>query len=148
VHITGVGDCTITAAQAGNEDYEAAPSIARTFRISWPFTGFFQPVDNGAVNVAQAGSSIPVKFGIGGSYGFAIFAAGSPFSASTVCGVGLPEDPVEQTATPGSSTLTYDAGTGRYHYVWKTDKAWGGTCRMLSVKLIDNTVHTAYFRFK
>ena len=29
VHITDVGDCTITASQAGNENYNAAPSVSR-----------------------------------------------------------------------------------------------------------------------
>ena len=62
VDITGVGDCTITASQAGNDNYNAAPNVSRTFRTSWVFAGFFQPVDNGALNVAQAGSAIPVKF--------------------------------------------------------------------------------------
>jgi len=35
----------------------------------------------------------------------------------------------------------------KYQYDWKTDKAWGGTCRLLTVKLVDNTVHTALFNF-
>ena len=37
---------------------------------------------------------------------------------------------------------------GQYVYVWKTDKAWSGTCRQLVVKLSDNTEHRANFRFK
>ena len=32
VHITGVGDCTITASQGGNANFNAAPSVSRTFR--------------------------------------------------------------------------------------------------------------------
>jgi hypothetical protein len=34
VHITGAGSCTITASQAGNATYNAAPDIARTFPIA------------------------------------------------------------------------------------------------------------------
>ena len=34
VSITGAGDCTITAAQVGSADYEAATSVARTFILS------------------------------------------------------------------------------------------------------------------
>ena len=30
-------------------------------------------------------------------------------------------------------------------YVWKTDKAWAGTCRQLDVKLNDGTTHSAKF---
>jgi hypothetical protein len=29
----------------------------------------------------------------------------------------------------------------------KSDKAWAGTCRKLSVTLMDGTVHTANFKF-
>jgi hypothetical protein len=148
VHITSVGFCTVTASQSGNADFNAAPDVGQRFNVAWTFSGFFQPIDNGVVNVAQAGSSIPVKFGIGGSYGLAIFAAASPASVKVGCVSGSPEDTIEQTSTPGQSTLSYDAGTGQYHYVWKTDKAWSGTCRTLTVKLVDNTVHTANFRFK
>jgi photosystem II stability/assembly factor-like uncharacterized protein len=34
VHITGAGSCSITASQAGNSNYEAAPSVTRTFTIA------------------------------------------------------------------------------------------------------------------
>jgi hypothetical protein len=34
VHLTGAGSCTITATQAGNTVYFAAPSVARTFTIA------------------------------------------------------------------------------------------------------------------
>jgi uncharacterized delta-60 repeat protein len=33
VHITGVGSCTLTASQGGNENYNAATDVARTFQI-------------------------------------------------------------------------------------------------------------------
>jgi hypothetical protein len=33
VHITGSGSCTITASQAGNADYNAAPELSETFNI-------------------------------------------------------------------------------------------------------------------
>ena len=138
----------MTAAQPGNANFNAAPSVSQTFNVAWTFGGFFQPIDMTGVNVAQAGSSIPVKFGIGGSFGLAIFAPGFPASAKVSCASGSPEDTIEQTATAGQSGLSFDAGTGRYNYVWKTDKAWAGSCRALTVKLIDNTVHTANFRFK
>jgi hypothetical protein len=49
--------------------------------------------------------------------------------------------------TAGRSTLSYDATTGQYVYVWKTDKAWVNTCRQLVVTLNDGSVHTAEFKF-
>ncbi|MET0624616.1 MAG: PxKF domain-containing protein, partial [Pyrinomonadaceae bacterium] len=36
----------------------------------------------------------------------------------------------------------------QYHFNWKTDKSWGGTCRVLVVKLNDGSTHTALFKFK
>ena len=57
-------------------------------------------------------------------------------------------DGSEQTGTAGSSTLSYDASTDTYTYVWKTEKPWAGTCRQLVVKLKDGTFHRAIFKFK
>jgi hypothetical protein len=34
VHLTGIGSCTITASQGGNANYDAAPSVSRTFTIA------------------------------------------------------------------------------------------------------------------
>src|SRR5207253_2812871 len=34
IHLTGAGSCTITAAQAGNANYNAAPGVSRTFSIA------------------------------------------------------------------------------------------------------------------
>jgi uncharacterized delta-60 repeat protein len=34
VHLTGAGSCTITASQAGNANYNAAPAVSRTFSIA------------------------------------------------------------------------------------------------------------------
>ena len=146
VHITDVGDCTITASQAGNENYNAAPSVSRTFRTSWVFAGFFQPIDNGMVNVAKAGSAIPVKFTLGGDQGLGVLAAGYPRSVQVACVASDPVDAIEETDTAGASSLSF--ADGQYHYVWKTEKGWSGTCRQLVVKLRDNTLHHATFRFK
>lgn len=48
----------------------------------------------------------------------------------------------------GGSTLTYDALSDQYIYVWKTNKAWKGTCRMLILKLSDGSEHYAKFSFR
>jgi subtilisin family serine protease len=146
VHISGVGDCTITASQSGNANYQAAPNVSHTFRTAWVFGGFFQPVDQAAVNVVQAGSAIPVKFTLGGNQGLDITATEYPRSVSVACAAADPTDAIEQTVTAGGSSLSF--GSGQYVYVWKTDKAWSGTCRQLVVKLRDNTEHRASFRFK
>jgi hypothetical protein len=62
------------------------------------------------------------------------------------CGGSDPLDVVEEIATPGSSGLSYDPTTDQYIYVWKTEKAWAGTCRQLVVKLADGTSQKANFK--
>ena len=104
----------------------AAPDVAQTFNVAYPFSGFFQPIDNGKLNTSQAGSAVPVKFTLGADRGMEIFAAGYPKSSPMSCLTSQPIDPLEETATPGESGLSYSPGGERYHYVWKTEKAWAG----------------------
>ena len=113
------------------------------------FTGFLQPVDNAPIlNTVKAGQAIPVKFSLGGDRGLNILAAGSPASQQIACAGGQAVDEIEQTVTAGSSSLSYNAATGQYTYVWKSDKAWKNTCRQLVLTLADGSTHTASFNFK
>jgi hypothetical protein len=132
---------------AGNT--QTTPSPAKTYRVIYNWRGFFQPVDNlPALNVVQAGRAIPVKFSLGGNHGLSIFAANSPTSLPSTCTTAGAPDEVESTLTAGGSSLSYDATADQYNYVWKTEKSWAGTCRTLTVKLIDGTVHQALFQLK
>lgn len=116
--------------------------------LQYNFTGFLQPVDNlPVVNTVKAGSAIPVKFSLGGDKGMNIFASGYPASQGLACSSGGPTDAITETVNPGSSTLSYDASSDRYVYVWKTDKAWSDTCRRLTVRLADGSEHYAMFKF-
>jgi hypothetical protein len=113
------------------------------------FDGFFRPVDNlPTFNVAKAGSAIQVKFALGGDKGLNLFVAGYPQSTRIACDTSEPQDEIKQTVSAGSSSLSYDASAGLYAYAWKTDKGWAGTCRQLSVLLVDGTKHLANFKFK
>jgi hypothetical protein len=117
------------------------------------FTGFFSPVDNPGpgpsfvFNKVKAGSAIPVKFSLDGDQGLDIFAAGYPKSERVDCTMASSLDNIEQTVTAGGSSLSYDPATDHYTYVWKTDKAWSGSCRKLIVRLSDGSDHVAYFNF-
>jgi Tol biopolymer transport system component len=117
--------------------------------LTFSFAGFFAPVNNGAVlNLVKAGSAVPVKFSLGGDRGPGVFAAGSPSSQRITCDTQAPLDLVEETVSPGTSTLSYDALADRYQYVWKTDAAWSGTCRQLAVRTVDGGTHRASFKLK
>jgi hypothetical protein len=112
------------------------------------FTGFLAPVDNpNTFNFVKAGGSVPVKFQLGGNQGLDIIAAGSPTSRQIVCDSNAVLDPITTTETAGGSRLSYDATTQTYTYVWKTEKAWGNSCRELTLTLSDGTVHAALFNF-
>ena len=130
---------------------------ARTFPLpdvqppqpGYDFFGFFQPVDNApTANVATAGSALPVRFSLGGNQGLAIFAAGYPVSSPIACDASAPGAVIEETVSAGGSSLSYDPTTDQYSYIWKTDRGWRGTCRMLVVRLNDGTEHLAKFRFR
>jgi len=115
----------------------------------YPFTGFHSPVNNPpTVNTARAGRAIPVKFGLGGDEGLDVFEAGYPKVQRIDCASGATFDEVEETAVSGSSPLTYDALTGRYQYIWKSDLSWAGSCRQLVVRFNDGSRHIADFSFR
>jgi uncharacterized repeat protein (TIGR01451 family) len=124
-------------------------SCSFTVTVLYNFTGFFQPVDNPPVlNMVNAGRAIPVKFSLSGNKGLSIFAPNSPASGVITCGTNAPVNEIEETVTAGSSSLSYDASSDQYIYVWKTNTAWAGTCRQLVVRLNDGSEHRANFKFR
>ena len=138
-----------TFAVTGADIAGNSATATSTYKVVYGFSGFLQPVENlPALNIANAGSAIPVKFSLGGNQGLAIFAAGYPASSPIPCDESEPGTVIEETVTAGSSSLSYNATTGQYNYVWKTDRPWRGTCRMLVVRFNDGAEHRAKFRFK
>ena len=98
------------------------------------------------VDAATAGSAIPVKFSLSGNKGLNILS--SIFSQQVSCVSGASTTVIEETVAAGGSSLSYDAALDQYIYVWKTSKAWKGTCRLLTMTLNDGTTHFANFQFK
>lgn len=142
---------TYTVRVTATDDDGASSSATRTVTVTaaaWPWQGFFAPVDNlPAVNLIEAGSTVPVKFSLGGDRGKAIFAAGYPATYSHPCS-GTGSNGALQPIDPSTLKLTYDSRTKRYQFTWKTSSSMAGTCRTLVVKLADGSVHTAEFRFR
>jgi hypothetical protein len=133
---------TVNAADnAGN----MAQTVHHYF-VHYAFAGFRSPVDNlPTLNTVKAGSSVPIKFSLSGNQGLGIIASGYPASDAVLCDA-APQDAIEQTVTAGGSSLSYDSVADQYNYVWKTDKAWAGTCRQFVLKLDDGTFHQANFK--
>jgi hypothetical protein len=123
--------------------------------VIFNFSGFFRPVDNpDVVNSAKAGSTIPVKFSLGGDQGLNIFWTLTPNVSYPNSGkltidqvTGDPIDALEEYSTATVSGLKYDATANQYIYNWKTDKNWAGTYRQLIIRLEDGTYHRANFYF-
>jgi hypothetical protein len=141
-----LGESTLTLV-VNDGTLDSPPDMVRVL-VKYGFSGFLQPVDNlPTINVAKAGSAIPVKWSLGGYQGIDIFAPGYPVSGKLQCDTAQDADVIEQTVTAGASSLQYDAAAGQYVYVWKTEKAWAGTCQRLVIQLKDGTYHQANFRF-
>jgi CSLREA domain-containing protein len=109
--------------------------------------GFMPPINNVRTNPIHPGKGVPIQFSLGGDHGLAIFAAGSPNSVGITCPLSQGSGDVLLIDTPGNSGLSYDPRTDTYTYVWKTEKAWAGTCRRLVVGFADGSVRTADFSF-
>jgi hypothetical protein len=131
-----------------------ASNLTNAYSVDYHFSGFFPPVDISTgqdiiLNQTRAGSSVPVKFSLGGNQGLNIFFQDYPSSIAVSCSDGTSTAALEETAAAGSSGLSYDPTTDQYNYVWKTDKTWATTspCRLLVLKLLDGTEHRAYFSF-
>ncbi len=99
------------------------------------------------LSLVAIASALGMLFSLNGYQGLDIFAVGYPASVAVACGTSA-EDAIEQTVTAGGSSLSYDATTDQYTYVWKTDKAWANTCRTLVLKLSDGSYYRANFKFK
>ena len=126
-----------------------------TFRLpptqppTFTFRGFLQPVDPLlALNSMKAGAVVPVKFSLGGYRGLGVFAAGHPKAQTIACSSTALEFGIEQTVSVGGSSLSNDTSTDTYEYVWKSDRAWAGTCRQLVLGFSDGTFFRANFNPK
>jgi hypothetical protein len=121
--------------------------------LRYNFFGFFSPVDMPAVvNMAKAGSTIPLKWrltGFAGLYLTDVSTVASINSFRTNCTSSAPNDEIEETtAASGGTALRYDAVAQQFVYNWATLKSWTGTCRTLVLALNDGTIHIAHFKFR
>jgi hypothetical protein len=134
----------------GNRDVRAADFELPDVVGAFTFGGFLQPVEPYSVfNVMKGGAAVPVRFSLGGFRGLDIFAAGYPKSAPITCWSTALETPIDETMSAGGSSLSYDAASDQYSYIWKTEKGWAGTCRQLVIQFSDfSPPNYANFKFK
>lgn len=131
---------------AGGEDFASADHVVTI--SNYTFTGFFKPVaPEPAISEVKAGRAIPMKFGLGGDFGLDVISKGSPTSVRVTCPADAPVSAVEAASTAGASSLSYDAESKTYNYVWKTETSWAGTCRTFDLTMDDGSSHRATFKF-
>lgn len=141
-----VGTKTVTC-EASDEAGNLA-SVEVPYAVHFPYSGFGRPVDDQTVNRVQAGRGVVLRFSLGGDRGLDILAVGSPSSQAVACGTDVVVDAAEMTNAAGASELRYDEATGEYVYVWKTERSWRGSCRTLTLALVDGSQHQAVFHLR
>jgi hypothetical protein len=91
---------------------------------------------------------VPIKFSLNGDQGMDIFASGYPRSEEISCEAADTVNNVRDTLNDSTSSLSYDSPAKQYNYVWKTEKSWSGTCRQLTIGLVDGQSYMLNFIFK
>ena len=109
-------------------------TITHTYSVVYDFTSLSAPAGK---STPKAGGAIPMWFSLDGISDTSVVQA----IDSAPCGSGT-YSPVAM-----KGPLRYDASSDRFMFVWKTDKAWTGTCRTLRVSLNDGTTHSMSFTF-
>jgi choice-of-anchor C domain-containing protein len=121
-----------------------------TLSLRWPFNGFLYPVKNPpTLDLATAGSAVPIRFALGGNRGLGILTAGSPVVTTVACPTGVATNTVPALFPVPANFLVYiGAPVNQYLYVWKTSRSWAGTCRQFDLQLADGSDHVAIFKFQ
>ena len=123
------------------------PVIGGTELLQYDFGGFRNPVDAvPALNKVNAGEAIPMKFRLNDDYGLDIIAPGYPMSQEIDCDDQSVVGDAEFAPSDDDVGLTFE--DGQYKWVWKTSKAYGGSCRQFMIQLNDGGIHYANFKFK
>jgi hypothetical protein len=143
---TTYGAYTVIVSVTDKDGGTGAQSTSHAVIFKW--TGTFPLFTSYPIlNLYNSGYTVPVLFSLNGNKGLDIFLDATPVSQPVSCKNGAPlGDPVP-TVTLGSTSLIYLPRLDQYTYLWKTDKAWKGTCRLFTISLVDGTTHSAGFRF-
>ena len=122
------------------------------FAIHRPFEfGGFEPPMGARRN---AGSTLPVQFRLLNEDGVLVtpaevldVLASTPSSRLVSCATGATLSD-HAPITVGGSGLRFDSDINTYAINWKTEKAWAGTCRELTIELIDGSTQRTTVAFE
>lgn len=149
----GVGAHTALAAFAqsaiGGVTFEAS-SASRPLAVIYRWLGWKPPVAGNALNPANAGSTISMRWAMMDANGNPIRSldavAGIDTALIACAGDGIIE--VSAAAGTGGNGLHMDGASQQFQFNWKTDKSWAGQCRAFIVRLADGTTRMAKFHFR
>lgn len=129
---------------AGTTSAAGASSCTATGVV---FVGFAQPVDNGDLNKAKAGRTIPLKWRVVDSVGAPVttIASVQVKAATLACAVGSTTDAAEENAA-GRSGLQ-NLGDGYYQWNWATPSSYAKSCKTVTVTLDGGVSRSADFQF-
>jgi len=131
-----------TPCPAGTTSAAGASSCTATGVV---FVGFAQPVDNGALNKAKAGRTIPLKWRVVDSLGAPVTTITGVQVTTKACTVGSSTDAVEE-YTAGTSGLQ-NLGDGYYQWNWATPSSYAKSCKTTTVTLAGGVSQSADFQF-
>ena len=135
------GTYTIGVSFAGDETYLPTSKTGTSAVVRF---AFLSPVDNvPTVNTVKAGSTVPIKFSLGGNQGLGVL-VGTPLAVKYNCDSGVPTDEIETVSTANSG-LSFTGGI--YQYNWKTTKGATG-CYRFELRLTDGSTHVALFQLR
>jgi hypothetical protein len=145
---TALGSHTLTATATDVAGNTAAATLTYLVR-KLDLYGFYQPVDMGGVlNTTTNGSTVPLKFRVfDQGVQQTSTAVVKSFTQQKISCTGGSEDPIEELASTGGTTLRYDSTGGQFIQNWKTPTG-AGTCYRVTLTTVDDSSLTALFKLK
>ena len=134
-------DCTATD-NAGN-----SRTVSASYTVGYVVSDLSAPVDSGALNVANSGQAIPLKFRVTDGVGAPVTDVTSIgiTATSLACDLDLTADQIEEYSA-GAVGLQ-NLGDGYYQYNWKTPKSYAKSCKTLTIDFGNDVEISAAFRF-
>lgn len=113
-------------------------------RFAW--LGWYPPVHGDGANAAQAGRTIPIRFGVDGAGQSNVI--GRVRVAPVACSGAAPVAVGDASLSDADWSVPGNHGGADSMLLWRTAKAYGGSCRQLQVQLTDGSVHRLTFDFR
>ncbi len=114
---------------------------------TYTFNNFKKPVKSAPnLNNVEEGSTIPVKFDLGGDQGLNVLPTYIAKSQKIKCSTKQPLGDATEISINNNGGLSINS-EGIYKFNWKTLKKWEDSCRQLILEFTNGETVVAYFKF-